>query len=405
MIISAPASVRISPLAGWQAAQELGFSAALWRLPRQQDKQLIVSFEQTPTTTKIVLEDLPSGFAVSPFLNPDGTASLFIEADLYFRFSPDNAPLSEQINTPADHPARQAWEKQLRQIQQNIAPSSSGSSSWEFNQQPEASDTFQKAVAEAVETIENGKLQKVVLSRTKTAPLPANFDVLVAFDKLCAVYPNAFVSLVYLPHLGQIWLGATPETLVSMDKNGLFKTVSLAGTQSAHGAAGELLTVRQAQWTHKEIEEQALVSRYIIDCFKKIRVREYVEEGPKTVIAGNLMHLRTDYCVDTQAIGFPEMGSVMLELLHPTSAVCGTPKSAALAFIKTHEGYDRELYSGFLGPVNVEQETHLFVNLRCLKIENNAATIYAGGGVTEESVPEKEWQETELKCQTLLGVI
>ena len=405
MITSAPSSVRISPAAGWLAAQQLGFSAALWRLPRQQAKQLIIGFEQTPTTTKIVLEDLPSGFAVSPFLNPDGTQSLFIEADLYFRFGADNAPLAEQINTPADHPDRQAWEKQLREITQSSKLNSSKSDTWIFADQPDASAIYQKAVAEAVETIANNELQKVVLSRTKTAQLPADFDVLLAFDKLCVAYPNAFVSLVYLPHLGQIWLGATPETLVSMDKNGIFKTVSLAGTQSAHGAAGELLTARQAQWTHKEIEEQALVSRYIIGCFKKIRVREYEEEGPKTVIAGNLMHLRTDYSVDTHAIGFPEMGSVMLELLHPTSAVCGTPKTAALAFIKTHEGYNRELYSGFLGPVNVEQETHLFVNLRCLKIENQTATLYAGGGVTEESVPEKEWQETELKCQTLLSVI
>ncbi len=148
-----------------------------------------------------------------------------------------------------------------------------------------------------------------------------------------------------------------------------------------------------------------MVGRYIISCFKKIRVREYLEEGPKTVVAGNLMHLRSDFSVDTKTINFPELGTVMLELLHPTSAVCGMPKMEALAFIQQYEGYDREFYSGYLGPVNVGNETHLFVNLRCMKIQNNVATLYAGGGITEDSEPEKEWQETEMKCQTMLSVL
>ena len=117
------------------------------------------------------------------------------------------------------------------------------------------------------------------------------------------------------------------------------------------------------------------------------------------------MHLCSDYTVDTKAINFPDLGTVMLELLHPTSAVCGMPKMAALEFIQSHENYDREFYSGFLGPVNVENETNLFVNLRCTKIQNRTATLYAGGGITEDSIPEKEWQETELKCQTMLAVL
>jgi isochorismate synthase len=190
-----------------------------------------------------------------------------------------------------------------------------------------------------------------------------------------------------------------------VDKEGVFRTVALAGTQSVFDAVGQPIPPKQAPWTQKEIEEQALVGRYIISCFKKIRVREYVEEGPKTVVAGSLMHLCSDYTVDTKAINFPELGTVMLELLHPTSAVCGMPKMAALEFIQNHETYDREFYSGFLGPVNVENETNLFVNLRCMKIQNGTATLYAGGGITEDSVPEKEWQETELKCQTMLAVL
>jgi len=268
-----------------------------------------------------------------------------------------------------------------------------------------ASSSYIQSVQEAVAAIEAGSLKKVVLSRTKEIELPTGLSYVQLFERLNQKYPNAFVSLVYLPHLDQVWLGATPETLVSVDKEGIFRTVALAGTQSAFDGNGQLMSPKKAPWTQKEIEEQALVSRYIISCFKKIRVREYVEEGPKTIIAGNLMHLCSEYAVDTKEINFPEIGTVMLELLHPTSAVCGMPKQAALDFIQKHENYDRAFYSGFLGPVNVEKETNLFVNLRCMKIQQGIATLYAGGGITEDSDPQKEWQETELKCHTMLSVL
>jgi isochorismate synthase len=165
------------------------------------------------------------------------------------------------------------------------------------------------------------------------------------------------------------------------------------------------MTASQAVWTQKEIEEQALVSRYIVNCFKKIRLREYEEVGPRTAIAGNLMHLRTDFTVDMQATNFPQLGTVMLELLHPTSAVCGMPKEPALAFIRAGEGFDRQFYSGYLGPVNIAGESHMFVNLRCVQLVAGKAILYAGAGITADSVPEKEWTETELKCQTLLQAL
>jgi isochorismate synthase len=146
------------------------------------------------------------------------------------------------------------------------------------------------------------------------------------------------------------------------------------------------------------------------NCLKKIRVREFEEEGPKTVIAGNLMHLRTDIIIDTVAINFSQLATVMLDLLHPTSAVCGMPKESATEFILKNEGYDRDFFSGFLGPVNIQSsegkvESHIFVNLRTMKIEKNIATLYAGCGITADSNAEKEWNETEMKTQTLERVI
>jgi isochorismate synthase len=95
----------------------------------------------------------------------------------------------------------------------------------------------------------------------------------------------------------------------------------------------------------------------------------------------------------------------MISLLHPTSAVCGVPRDTALDFIGQYENYDRSFYSGFLGPVNMDGESHLYVNIRCMQLFQHQAFLYAGAGVTRESKPEKEWEETEIKINTLMDLL
>ena len=153
------------------------------------------------------------------------------------------------------------------------------------------------------------------------------------------------------------------------------------------------------------IEEQALVERYIISCFKKIRLREFEEHGPKTVVAGNLLHLKSEFKVDMVSTNFRQLGSVMLQLLHPTSAVCGVPLESSLDFLNAHEGYNRQFYSGYLGPVNFQNNIDIFVNLRCAQLLADKVILYAGAGVTGDSIPEDEWEETEMKLNTLLKIL
>jgi isochorismate synthase len=385
----------------WEIALSEGFPIALWRLPKTSEKQLIIDLSGRASRMKVDLEEMPSGFVMSPF---EGE-SLFIKSDLHYSFDADNQHVNEK------NIEQEVFEKQyLIYSEEEIKKKKTlqthpDSNTEEKNFGLYNEMLFAEMVSNAINQIENGEVQKVVLSRTKNITLPDTFEVIEAFQKLCVTYPNAFISLVYLPEYQCFWLGATPETLVSMDKEGKFRTMSLAGTQSAIGANGENLSAGEMRWSHKEIEEQAFVSRYIIECFKKIRLREYLESGPKTVQAGNLMHLRTDYVVDTKEVNFPQLGTVMLELLHPTSAVCGMPKVPALRIIAEQELHDREFYSGFLGPVNMQEESHLFVNLRTMKIVENEATFYAGCGITEDSNPVKEWYETEMKIETLMRVI
>ncbi|MGV3560478.1 isochorismate synthase [Larkinella arboricola] len=388
----------------WQSAVQAGYPAAIWRLPNRSERELIIDASGTVSTVAMDFEELPMGFAVSPFTNPDAEQTLFLKADFYWRFDENGTILASENKLSDKYPALDVLFRTASQTArtetipaiQLIGPSD------------EQQTWFEKTVTRAIRQMERGKFRKVVLSRTKTIRFDEQPDVLMLFNRLCKAYPNAFVSAVYLPERNQIWLGATPERLVSMEGDGIFRTVALAGTQSAFDSEGRPKRPADAPWTQKEIEEQALVGRYIIGCFKKIRIREYLEEGPRTVIAGNLMHLRSDYSVDMQAVNFPQLGTVMLRLLHPTSAVCGMPRETAQEFILQNEAHDRELYSGFLGPVNIFRtegpESHLFVNLRCMKLEGQEGTLYAGAGLTEDSAPAKEWRETELKCDTLLSV-
>ncbi|MCI0751758.1 MAG: chorismate-binding protein [Flammeovirgaceae bacterium] len=361
-------------------------SFAYWRLPNQQANYFLISFN--PVRSSENFEALESGFLFAPF--DTEKQPLFLKADFLFHF--ENNTLAEASGTLEQN--SEAW---LDQFKSTIARKKWYTHS---SDKKENLASFQMLVQDCIERIQAGNFEKIVPSRCKRIPLSENFNPGESFQNLCAAYPNAFVSLVSTPETGT-WLGATPELLVTVEDKQTFRTTALAATKT-YVAGTEL---KQVAWTQKEIEEQALVERYIISCFKKIRLREFDEHGPKTMVAGNLMHLRTDFSVDMAATNFPLLGSVMLKLLHPTSAVCGMPLESSLPFLKENEGYQREYYSGYLGPVNIQQDTHLFVNLRCMQVQENEGILYAGAGVTIDSDPEKEYEETEMKMNTLRSVI
>lgn len=259
---------------------------------------------------------------------------------------------------------------------------------------------YTNEVTSCIEKIKSTSLTKAVPSKVKLIDLPKGFNLAEAFINLCNKYPTAFVSIVSTHEFGT-WLTATPELLIKVTEQGIFETMALAGTQKREKEK----PLHDVAWVDKDIEEQAMVTRYIINRFKEIRLREFVEKGPMTVQAGNLTHLCTNFTVDTKATGFPNLGGVMLDLLHPTSAVCGMPKEPALELIQSIEKHDRKFYSGYLGPIKMEHQMALYVNLRCMQVYDLQANLYAGAGVTAFSNPEKEWEETELKFNTLLQVI
>lgn len=247
-----------------------------------------------------------------------------------------------------------------------------------------------KLVERAVAHIKAGEFKKVVVSHAFDVPVDKEPHEL--FQILLQRYPKTFCYLWYHPNIG-LWMGATPETLLHLEGDRL-TTMSLAGTLPFEAGKGP-------EWGTKEVEEQALVTQYIQQNLTA-HVAAVEVGAVASVRAGNLWHLRSIL----SGKNISDMATIA-QALHPTPAVCGLPKEASKAFILDQEHYDREFYTGYLGEHNLKgkENGHLFVNLRCMQMFPNRAKIYVGGGITKDSVPEKEWNEILIKSNTMLQVI
>jgi isochorismate synthase len=259
---------------------------------------------------------------------------------------------------------------------------------------------FIKDVVDTIAHIRSSKLAKVILSRI--IPFQRqNESTGALYLQLLQQTPNAFVYLVNLPFTGQgfrqagLWMGATPELLLRSQGKTL-ETLSLAGTQTR-------LAVNDYSWHTKEIEEQAFVSRYLLDVFYRFNIHPYITRGPETLESGKVAHLSTIFRFSAKKLA-TNLGDFIAEL-HPTPAVCGYPKSKAAKFILKMEKHDRRYYTGYLGPWRLNGEVGLFVNLRCMEIKPQLYILYSGVGITARSVPEDEWEETNKKATTLLSAI
>jgi isochorismate synthase len=257
-------------------------------------------------------------------------------------------------------------------------------------------DEYLSQANQIIQAIQAGQAQKAILSRIKKHEVQA-FNPWEAYQKLCAAYPAVMVYWVSIPEVGT-WMGATPETLLKIE-DGQAETVSLAGTQADAG-----LPLSEVVWGEKEQGEQRIVSEEIAGLIEKYFPAVGVEvSGPATVSTGALLHLKTTFNwrvpQDASALG------AFIKALHPTPAIVGQPREAALELITETEPHSRAYYTGLLGPVNGKGLTHLFVNLRCMQVFPGYLALYVGGGLTAASNPTAEWQETELKADTLLRVL
>ncbi|ALJ03877.1 isochorismate synthase [Pseudalgibacter alginicilyticus] len=276
----------------------------------------------------------------------------------------------------------------------------------------EARQNHINLIKKGIHAIENKQFDKVVLSRQEIVEL-SDTNPFTVLKNLLNTYKSALVYCWYHPKVG-LWLGATPETLLKISGN-QFSMMALAGTQDYKGTL-------KVDWQNKEKEEQQFVTDFIIKNLKPA-AKNFKVSDVETVKAGNLVHLRT--MISAQLKEDTALKQI-IDAMHPTPAVCGVPKQVSKQFILNHENYKRDFYTGFLGELNLKttvaprlgrrnienraylltkEVTQLYVNLRCMQIKNNRALLYVGGGVTKDSNPEKEWQETVSKSLVIKNVL
>lgn len=254
---------------------------------------------------------------------------------------------------------------------------------------------YLKQIEEIITAIKEKKLQKAVLSRVKIVDGNYFGRIPAIFEKLCDLFPNAFVYVFRTKD--HFWMGATPEPFAFL-RNSNFQTSSVAGTKENTEKYHWI-----GNWGTKEKQEQQYVTDHIDRVLKSTKLDIIEHHGPYVKEAGNLLHLQTDFTTSASAIN----GNIgeLLRNLHPTPAVCGYPSREAMELLKKIEKHDRGYYAGFLGPVGIENQLMLFVNLRCMQIFENRLFLYSGGGITIDSNPVDEWYETEIKTGTLLSAI
>lgn len=297
------------------------------------------------------------GFLFHPFEPNEKFPLIFIQADLIHR----NTPFS--FHPQSDHSFTSTSKK-----------------------------TYLQLARKFITSINHEEFNKLVLSRIESGSLKGQ-RASDLFHALIKTYPNAFIYLINHPLCGT-WIGASPEIFLRK-KGAFYETMALAGTRLLD-ETGKMMGL----WTVKERKEQQWVSDFISATLKKMDINFEIT-GPMNSKAGGLMHLKSLFFFQTANHKL----CTLAKALHPTPAVCGLPKDRARQFILENEKHDRDYYTGFLGPVNMEEESHLFVNLRCVQLSNKHFVLYLGGGITADSQPEDEWLETVHKAGTMLKVL
>ena len=244
--------------------------------------------------------------------------------------------------------------------------------------------------------IRSGRAEKAVLARDvqlwSRAPFPTD-EVLAG---LAQRFPSCFTFLV------DGLVGASPELLLRRERDRIASRV-LAGTAPRGADAAqdaqlgaELMASRKDRWEHD------LAARSVTEVLGPVCTQLDAPDEPSLVRLDNVQHLGSDV---TGTLTAPVHILDLLDALHPTAAVAGTPREAALELIREAEGMDRGRYAGPVGWCDADGDGEFAIALRCAEIDGTRARLFAGAGIVDGSLPEAELMETWLKLRAMTDVL
>lgn len=260
-----------------------------------------------------------------------------------------------------------------------------------------APDEWVASVAEATARIRAGELDKVVLAREITVDADADLPIDTVLLRLSRSYPDCYLYLV------DGFCGASPELLVGRSDD-LVQSHPMAGSAPRRGdpAADRRLAANLLASTTYRHEHQVTVDAVHDGLLAFSSYVDY-EPEPSVVALANVQHLAT--WVEGRLSHPPASVLELVDALHPTPAVCGRPRDAALRVIAELEGLDRDRYAGAVGWVDAAGNGRFAVSLRGATIVGPSASVIAGVGLVGDSDPDTELVETRAKLQAMLGVL
>lgn len=241
---------------------------------------------------------------------------------------------------------------------------------------------------------------KVVLARRALVRAQADFNSAQILANLGRRYRSCTLYAISTTS-SQAFIGATPEQLAGV-RLGRVETMALAGTAAAGDGANRAVAEEALLSSSKDLQEHRYVVEMITEALAPLTTEVDTEQRPKLQRLANVTHLHTPISGRLRpGVGLADV----VDALHPTPAVCGVPQLQARNWIRELENFDRGLYAGALGYMNLAGEGVFDVAIRCAMTSGREATLYTGAGITAASDVEVEWAETARKAEAMLQAL
>ncbi|HSG47621.1 MAG TPA: isochorismate synthase, partial [Longimicrobiales bacterium] len=260
---------------------------------------------------------------------------------------------------------------------------------------------WMEAVEETIGAIRRGGISKAVLARTRDVELERAVPPLHVLLALWSQHPRTHAFL-FEPRPGALLLGAAPEALATL-RDGMVTATAVAGSvrRGSDSREDEVLA-RELLESRKDREEHRVVVEDMVARLTPLAGPVTAQPEPHILTLARIQHLETE--IEAPA---PDGLSVLelVEALHPTPAVCGVPRDAALAFLLDAEPFQRGWYAGPVGWFDTEGEGHFVPALRTAVGDGRRWRLFAGAGIVEGSRPSLEWEETGIKFLPVLRAL
>ncbi len=261
--------------------------------------------------------------------------------------------------------------------------------------------SWEAAVDTSLGAIRNGTISKAVLARTLDVDLDGTLDAIDVVESLWEVNRGSHVFL-FEPTPGSAILGAAPETVATL-RDGVFHATAVAGSIRRGDSPREQAELAaRLLASDKDRAEQRIALDDMLARLETVAHRIRTDPQPHVLTLARIQHLETEIRASVPA----EVGILdLLRLLHPTPAVCGLPRDAAMAFLSEEEPFERGWYAGPVGWFDADGNGVFAPALRTGVSTGSGWRLFAGAGIVEGSIPAMEWEETGIKFEPMLEAL